>query len=191
MKADHLLVVLMLISVEVEAGCRWHSPAWKQSLESAPQVNISDERIVTVSWDVRQIEERAECVDKFDVGVRNMAEDEERKLCSVPAKLGQTTYQCKLDLSKDKYCDNKFGFWVIAVNMDYNRGELLDDVMVFCEYDAGVERVQTFADTIVEVSCDEEQEARQEKVLSVSCLALTPAWISRPYIQQIEHNRLQ
>ena len=121
MKADHFLVLLIISSAE--AGCRWHSPAWKQSLDSAPMVNISSERIVTVSWEVSQLEERPECVDQFDVGVRNMAEEEERKLCSVTAQAGQQTYQCKLDLSKDKYCANKFAFWVIAVNMKHKLGE--------------------------------------------------------------------
>ena len=120
MKSLRFLLMFMMSSAE--AGCRWYSPVWKQSLDSAPLVYISSEKIVTVRWEVDQFEERSECVDKFDVGVRNLAEEEERRLCSLPAKLGQQSYQCQLDLSKDKYCDNKFGFWVIAVNTDHNRG---------------------------------------------------------------------
>lgn len=79
-------------------------------------------RIVRVMWGVSQLEERVECVDKFDVGVRNMAEREERKLCSVPAQPGLQEFHCKLDLSNKKYCDTKFGFWVTAVNINHNRG---------------------------------------------------------------------
>ena len=142
------LIFLFLSSAE--AGCRWHSPAWKQSLASAPEVNISAERIVTVRWGLAQLEERAECVDRFEVGVRNMAGREERKLCSLPAQPGLKEFHCKLDLSNSKYCGNKFGFWVTAVNINHNRG---------------VERLQTFANTLLEVRCGSSS-TRPEKVRS-------------------------
>ena len=105
-----------------------------------------------MTWSVAQLEDRAECVDKFDVGVRNMAGQEERKLCSLPAKPGLKEFQCKLDLSNMKFCDNKFGFWVTAVNINHNRG---------------VERVQSFANTILEVKCGGQSQAETEKVSSL------------------------
>ena len=105
-------------------------------------------RIVTVTWSVSQLEDRAGCVDKFEVGVRNLAGQDQRKLCSLPAKPGLKEFQCKLDLSNLKFCDNKFGFWVTAVNINHNRG---------------VERIQSFANTILEVSCGG-QAAETEKV---------------------------
>ena len=119
------LIFFLLRLRSAQAGCRWHSPAWKQSLDSAPEVNISAERIVRVMWGLAQLEERAECVDKFEVGVRNLAGREERKLCSLPAQPGLREFHCKLDLSNSKYCGNKFGFWVTAVNINHNRGEAL------------------------------------------------------------------
>ena len=134
-------------------------------------------RIVTVTWSVSQLEDRVECVDKFEVGVRNLAGRDQRKLCSLPAKPGLKEFQCKLDLSNLKFCDNKFGFWVTAVNTDHNRGE---------------ERVQSFANTILEVVCDGQGEKEEpEKVFSSSCLAVRPSWTSRPFIQQTGEARLQ
>ena len=34
-------------------------------------LQISGERIVTVSWELDQLEDNTECIDKFDVGVVN------------------------------------------------------------------------------------------------------------------------
>ena len=123
-------------------------------------------RIVTVTWSVSQLEDRVECVDKFEVGVRNLAGQDQRKLCSLPAKPGLKEFQCKLDLSNLKFCDNKFGFWVTAVNINHNRGLSLLSYRVRLESDCvapGVERVQSFANTILEVRCGG-QETRPEKV---------------------------
>ena len=159
-------VLIFLFLSSAEAGCRWHSPAWKQSLASAPEVNISAERIVSVMWGLAQLEERAECVDKFEVGVRNLAGREERKLCSIPAQPGLREFHCQLDLSNRKYCGNKFGFWVTAVNINHNRGLSLLSYRVRLEsvcVAPGVERVQSFANTILEVRCGG-QETRPEKV---------------------------
>ena len=137
-----------------------------------------------MSWTVSQLAERTECVDKFDVGVRNLAGQELRKLCSVPSQAGLKEFHCKLDLSDLKYCDNKFGFWVTAVNINHNRG---------------VERVQSFANTVVEVKCGGQDTEPQKvslchvlapdwivcpQVLSDSCLAVSPGWTSRPLIEQ-------
>ena len=36
--------LLLFLLRSAEAGCRWYSPAWKESLESAPEVKISPER---------------------------------------------------------------------------------------------------------------------------------------------------
>ena len=123
-------------------------------------------RIVTVRWSLAQLEDRADCVDKFDVGVRNLAGREERKLCSLPAQPGLKEFRCKLDLSNMKYCDTKFGFWVTAVNINHNRGLSLLSYRVRLEsvcVAPGVERVQSFANTILEVRCGG-QETRPEKV---------------------------
>ena len=119
-----------------------------------------------MSWTVSQLAERAECVDKFDVGVRNLAGQELRKLCSAPSQAGLKEFHCKLDLSNMKYCDTKFGFWVTAVNINHNRGLSLLSYRVRLKsvcVAPGVERVQSFANTILEVRCGG-QETRPEKV---------------------------
>ena len=43
MKSFLIFFLLRLLRF-AEAGCRWHSPTWKQSLDSAPEVKISAER---------------------------------------------------------------------------------------------------------------------------------------------------
>ena len=40
----------------------------------------------------------------IEVGVENMGEDEERKLCSLGVVPGQGQYQCRLNLGQEKYC---------------------------------------------------------------------------------------
>ena len=132
---------------------------------------------MTVAWSLAQVEARPDCVDKWDVGVRDLAGREERRLCSLPAQPGLQDFHCRLDLSHRKFCGSKFGFWVTAVNTDHNRGE---------------ERVQSFANTILEVVCDGQGEKEEpEKVFSSSCLAVRPGWTSRPFIQQTGEARLQ
>ena len=106
-------------------------------------------RIVIVSWNKDQLAENSECVDKFEVGVENIEDDQERKLCSVGVKRGVDSYDCRLDVSNEKYCGQRFGFWITAVNVNNNRG---------------VERVQTFANTIIDVNCDNETDTIAEKV---------------------------
>lgn len=112
--------------------------------------NIKHFRIVTVSWSTDQLEENNECVDKFEVGVENIGDNQERKLCSVGVKTGVDDYDCRLDVSNEKYCGHRFGFWITAVNVNNNRG---------------VERVQTFANTIIDVNCDNETDTIAEKVI--------------------------
>ena len=110
---------------------------------------MDDFRIVIVSWNKDQLAENIECVDKFEVGVENIGDDQERKLCSVGVKTGVDSYDCRLDVSNEKYCGHRFGFWITAVNVNNNRG---------------VERVQTFANTIIVVNCDNETDTVAEKV---------------------------
>ena len=112
-----------------------------------------------MAWSLAQVEARPDCVDKWDVGVRDMAGREERRLCSLPAQPGLQDFHCRLDLSDRKFCGNKFGFWVTAVNINHNRG---------------VERVQSFANTVVQVRCGGE-DTEPEKVSL--CLVLSPGWI--------------
>ena len=39
--------------------------------QSAPLVEISGDRLVTVMWNRGQFEEKFDCADKFEVGVKN------------------------------------------------------------------------------------------------------------------------
>lgn len=72
-----------------KAGCRWKSPAWYPSLDSAPQVTspayivltpsiiihhhyhcqveISEDRLVTIAWTEEQLMENRACTDLFEV----------------------------------------------------------------------------------------------------------------------------
>ena len=78
------LLLVLLSSVEkVLAGCRWYNPTWLPSLDSAPLVEISEDRLVTVMWNRGQFEEMFNCADKFEVGVENSEVEGERRLCSV------------------------------------------------------------------------------------------------------------
>ena len=56
-------------------------PAWLQNLNSAPQVDISTDQLVTVRWGKRQFKKKFECADKFEVWIEN--NDEERRLCPI------------------------------------------------------------------------------------------------------------
>ena len=104
-------------------------------------------RIITIQWFKSQFEENYECVDKFEVGVQNIGVNEERKLCSVAAQ--GDVFQCKLDVSDEKYCGEKYGFSVTAVNLNSARG---------------VERLQTYANTILDVNCGDQAGSQAEKV---------------------------
>ena len=78
------LVLGILHEAEVIlGGCRWYNPIWLASLDSAPLVQISKEKLVTVEWNKEQFEEKFDCADKFEVGVENSAVEGERRLCSV------------------------------------------------------------------------------------------------------------
>ena len=83
------LLLVLLSSVQmVLAGCRWSNPAWLPSLDSAPLVEISVDRLVTVMWNREQFEEKFDCADKFEVGVENSEAEGERRLCSVSSMAG-------------------------------------------------------------------------------------------------------
>ena len=41
---SNFLISLCLLANRANAGCKWHSPLWKQNLDSAPLVDISTER---------------------------------------------------------------------------------------------------------------------------------------------------
>ena len=83
------LLLVLLSSVEkVLAGCRWYNPTWLPSLDSAPLVEISEDRLVTVMWNRGQFEEKFDCVDIFEVGVENSEVEGERRLCSVSRVAG-------------------------------------------------------------------------------------------------------
>ena len=83
------LVLGLLSSVEmVLAGCRWYNPTWLPSLDSAPQVDITKERLVTVVWNREQFQDKFDCADKFEVGVENSDVEGERRLCSVNREAG-------------------------------------------------------------------------------------------------------
>ena len=49
------------------------------------------------------------------------------------------SFNCKLDLSRTAHCGQRFGFWVTAVNLNYNRG---------------VERIRSFANSVIDIKCD-------------------------------------
>jgi len=155
-----------------KAGCRWKSPAWYPSLDSAPQVEISEDRLVTIAWTEEQLMENRACTDLFEVGVEH--ELVERKVCSVKRSEG-SDYSCKLDLSDNKHCGKSFGFWVAAVNFVSNRGP---------------ERVRSFANTIIEVKCGGEK-SQLSQVKSSSCLAASPSWIARPLLRQPSEKQLR
>ena len=72
----------------VLGGCRWYNPIWLPSLDSAPLVQISKEKLVTVEWKKDQFEDKFDCADKFEVGVENSAVEGERRLCSVNRATG-------------------------------------------------------------------------------------------------------
>ena len=83
------LVLVLLSFVEmVTAGCRWYNPTWLPSLDSAPQVDISPDRLVTVGWSRKQFQDKFDCADKFEVGVENSDVEGERRLCSVNREAG-------------------------------------------------------------------------------------------------------
>jgi hypothetical protein len=76
---SRLLLLFPFVKV-VMSGCRWSNPTWLQSLDSAPQVNITKEHRVTVGWGRSQFEDKFECADKFEVGVEHGGA--EKRLCS-------------------------------------------------------------------------------------------------------------
>ena len=41
----------------------------------------------------------------MEVEVENLAEGEERRLCSLEVAPGMGQYQCRLNLGQEKYCD--------------------------------------------------------------------------------------
>jgi len=169
------LIIFVTLSREVQAGCRWSSPKWKQNLDSAPIVRISSSRIVTVSWGKDKLQNNYNCIDKFEVGVEIVGDQDQRKLCSVAVNNLVDNYSCKLNVSNSKYCDQRFGFWVTAVNVNHFRG---------------VERIQSFANTIIDIPCNKTK-APTEQVLSKSCYAIEPTWITEPYVQQTDQTMIQ
>ena len=83
------LVLGLLSSLEmVLAGCRWYNPTWLPSLDSAPQVDITKDRLVTVVWNREQFQDKFDCADKFEVGVENSDVEGVRRLCSVKREAG-------------------------------------------------------------------------------------------------------
>ena len=151
------ILLLLGVTQTVHGGCRWYNPQWLQSLDSAPQVEISVSKIVTVTWSKEQFEDKFDCADKFEVGVENSAVEGERRLCSLNKTPGYFAYQvlllliigpfrkdefnCKLDLSSKSHCGQRFGFWVTAVNLNHNRG---------------VERIRSYANSVVDIKCEGE-----------------------------------
>ena len=75
-----LLLTLSLVVEGVRGGCRWSTPTWVQSEESAPILSISTEQVLTVRWGRNQFAEKLDCADKFDVVVEHKGV--ERRLCS-------------------------------------------------------------------------------------------------------------
>ena len=131
-------------------------------------------RIITVGWNKDQIKRNFDCIDKFEVGVEDIEETDQRKLCSVG--VGSQRYECRLDVSSERYCDRRFGFWLTAVNLNHYRG---------------VERVQSFANTIIDIHCNNKTNTTPEKVFSKSCNAIEPSWSSQPYIEQADQSLLR
>jgi len=162
-----LLLLLPLVK-GVLGGCRWSNPAWLQSLDSAPQVNITADHLLTVGWSRGQFADKFNCADKFDVGVEHGGV--ERRLCSKERTIGLDDYACKLNLNNTKHCGQKFSFWVSAVNLNHTRGAQI---------------VNSFANTVLTVKCGADSEISQ--VLSTSCLSMAPAWLSGPNIIYIEN----
>ena len=76
-----VIAFLTYIPAGTFAGCRWYNPAWLHNLNSAPQVDISNDQLVIVRWGKRQFKKMFECADKFEVWIEN--NDEERRLCSI------------------------------------------------------------------------------------------------------------
>ena len=83
------LVLGLLCFLEMaHAGCRWYNPTWLPNLDSAPQVDITKGRLVTVVWSREQFQDKFDCADKFEVGVENSEVEGERRLCSVNKEAG-------------------------------------------------------------------------------------------------------
>ena len=76
-----VITFLTYILTGTFAGCRWYNPAWLQNLDSAPQVDISTDKMVNVGWSNRKFKKKFDCADKFEVWIEN--NDEERRLCSI------------------------------------------------------------------------------------------------------------
>eukprot|EP00092_Neocalanus_flemingeri_P021534 GFUD01023356.1.p1 GENE.GFUD01023356.1~~GFUD01023356.1.p1 ORF type:complete len:365 (+),score=99.04 GFUD01023356.1:98-1192(+) len=174
-RMKHICAVLFLFISLVKmvmSGCRWSNPAWLQSLDSAPQVEITKDQLVNVEWSKSQFKDRFDCADKFDVGVEGGEVDV--RPCSIERKIGFDNYSCRLDLSNPKHCGQVFSFWVSAVNLNHNRG---------------VQTVNTFANTIIHIKCGEQSQTSQ--VLSTSCLAVFPAWLDGPFIRQTGEQQIR
>jgi len=172
MSRVYILLVTQTLLRTVNGGCRWNNVAWVQSLESAPRVNITKDHLVTVEWGKEQFKDNWECVDRFKVGIERGGI--KRKLCSQQRKVGQETYQCKLDLSNPKHCGQVFTIWVSAVNTNHSRGEQV---------------VNTYSNTVITIQCGDVSQVN--KVISKSCLALLPSWLSGPSIKQIEEKLIR
>ena len=67
-----VIAFLTYIPAGTFAGCRWYNPAWLQNLNSAPQVDISTDQLVTVRWGKRQFKKKFECADNLKFGLRIM-----------------------------------------------------------------------------------------------------------------------
>ena len=56
------------------------------------------------------------------------------------------SFKCKLDLSSENHCGQRFGFWVTAVNLNHNRG---------------VERIRSYANSVIDIKCDGESQTKK------------------------------
>jgi len=160
------LTLSMVVEV-VRGGCRWSNPSWVESVKSAPVLDISTEQVLTVKWGRDQFAEKFDCADKFDVVVEHRGV--ERRLCSKERIAGLDNYSCKLDLSNPKHCNQVFTVYVSVVNLNHSRGAQI---------------ANTFYNSVLTVGCGTQSDI--DKVVSSSCHALSPTWVSPPNISTLE-----